>query len=344
MATMIRYGVLRAGEALRVLLALLTIASFSAEVWAQAGYVHELSGSVTSQAGTAPPAPIRAGDTFDAGAVFASGADGRVTLKFSDGQVLAVAPNSMVGIQQYHFDPRNVKASSVAIAIQGGAIRFVSGVIASENREAVRISAGESLFTIQRAGGIDFTLAVDAKGQEVGAATVAVGEIAARTANGPIVRIEAGQAVLLRPGAPPSSPIPIAAAPASIQAELAGLRSVALPSSAPVAVVPAARAVVAVTSARQAETAAAASPSNAQLQVSAQAAAELAATAAKASTAAAADLLAQVQSLESRLAALPATAAIAVPLAGSARTDIPSLPIVPIPPVIPPGRCIGSPC
>jgi hypothetical protein len=355
--------VLSTGVALRAWLAFLAVASFSAEVGAQAGIVHEVSGSVTFQEGSAAPVPARVGDTFAAGAAFASSGDSRVTLQFADGQVLAVAPNSSVRIQQYQFDPRNVRASNVAITIQSGAVRLVSGVIGRENPQAVRITAGESTVSISRPGGSDFTVVLDARGPEFGVAAVARGEIAVRTPDGPIVRIDTDQAVPWRPGTT-TAPIPIAAAPAVIQAELAGFRSLVLPPNNPIAVGPAAAAIAALAAARQVAAAAAASPENPELQATVQATAERAGSAVQQATAAAQDLLATVlasslgalpatpagleATLESRLAALPATAAGLEPLtiasAALARADFSTLPLVPLPPVIPPGRCIGSPC
>lgn len=228
MTTMIANRTVEPRVSLRVLL-LVLIASFAIHAWAQIGYVHALSGSATSQIGSAPPVPTKVGDTFEAGTLFATSGDGRATLKFADGQVLALAPSSRVRIQQYHFDPRNVKASSVAIGLQDGALRFVGGAIATENRDAVRISAGESIVSILRSGGIDLMVVVNTKGQEVGLAAVTLGEISLRTPYGPILRIEANQAVPWRPGTAPPPPVPIAAASAVIQAELAALLAIPIP-------------------------------------------------------------------------------------------------------------------
>ena len=214
--------------ALKALL-LVLVASFAIDAWAQAGYVHALSGSATSRIGSAPPVPTKVGNTFEAGTCFATSGNGSVTLKFADGQVLVLAPSTRACIQQYRFDPRNVKASSLAIGLQDGAMRFVGGAIATVNREAVRISAGESMVSILRSGGIDFMVVVNTKGQEVGLAAVTLGEVSVRTPYGPILRIDANQAVPWRPGTTPPPPIPIAAAPAVIQAELAALLAIPIP-------------------------------------------------------------------------------------------------------------------
>ena len=239
------------GVASRVLL-LVLIASFAIDAWAQVGYVHALSGSATSQRGSQRPVSTRVGDTFEAGTVFSTSGEGRLTLKFTDGQIVALGPGSIARVDQYRFDERNIKASSLAIGLQDGSLRLVGGAIATGNREAVRLSAGESRVSILRsAGGIDFTVMVNTKGQEVGVAAVTVGEVAVRTPYGPILRIEADQAVPWRPGATPRPPIPIAAAPAAVQAELAGLRSMLLPGNTPVAVDVAARAAVASASRQQ---------------------------------------------------------------------------------------------
>lgn len=245
---MIANRIVEPGVALRALL-LALIASFAIDAWAQVGYVHALSGSAASQRGSQQPVSAKVGDTFEVGTVFSTSGEGRLTLKFADGQIAVLGPGSIARVAQYRFDQRNIKASSLAIGLQDGSLRFVGGAIAMENREAVRISAGESMVSILRAGGIDFTVVVNTNGQEAGVAAVTLGEIAVRTPYGPILRIEADQAVPWRPGTTPPRPIPIAAMPAFIQAEFAGLRSMVLPGNAPVVIDVAKR--TAVASARQ---------------------------------------------------------------------------------------------
>jgi hypothetical protein len=229
---------------LGVFVLLAVLGSFSIDALAQAGYVHALSGTVFARDASAGRVLLKAGDTFAAGTFFDTGDSGRVVLKFADGQVLVLGPNSTARVDRYRYDPRSIKASSLAIGLVNGSMRFVAGAIAAENREAARVSAGESTIAILSGGGVDFTVVVDTRlSEEVGVAVVTAGEIAVHTPYGPVGRIEADQAVPWRPGRgglPP--PLPLAATPARIQAAVAALQLAALPSSAPVVVDSAARA------------------------------------------------------------------------------------------------------
>jgi len=226
---------------LRAALFVGALLSSSAGAWAQAGYVHAVSGSAVAQKTLGSPVTARAGDTFEAGTVFQTGAAGRLVLKFADGQLVVIGPNSSVRLDRYRFDPANLKVSNLAIGLRNGTMRIVTGAIAANNREAVRIAAGESLVTITKGGGADFTLVVDTTAQELGVAAVTMGEVAVRTPYGMITKIEAGEFGPWQPGRVPPRPMPFGAMPAVVHASVAGLWVVVLPANTPVQVDTAAR-------------------------------------------------------------------------------------------------------
>ena len=78
----------------------------------QAGYVHEITGNVRMQNGFGAAVAAKAGDTFVQGTSFETSANGRVVIKFEDGQLAALLPNTTLRIDQYTYDPRNARASS----------------------------------------------------------------------------------------------------------------------------------------------------------------------------------------------------------------------------------------
>lgn len=250
---------------------LLAFAAFSSAAWAQAGYVHEVSGTVSMQKPSTRATPAKVGDTFESETVFRTGIDGRVTLKFADGQIVALGADSTLRIGQYRFVANNIAQSTSTLALLKGEMRYVAGVIGAGNREGVRISAGESTVSILKPGGADFTVMVKNDGQEHGVVAVTLGEVAVRTPYGQINKIAMGQFVPWQPGRALPLPAPLAAAPAVIQAAERALLATALPSNTPVAIEPAARAAVAAAAANQAQAVASADPGSAQFRAGGQA-------------------------------------------------------------------------
>ncbi len=316
----------------------------------QIGFVDAVSNAVSVHSPAGRTVNASVGQTFPPGTSFNTGTEGSVVLKFADGQVVVLGPASVLSVDQYHFDPRDLKASSSALDLAAGAMRYVSGIIHAENRDGISISAGASLVDILSSGDADFNVVVRIKGreQEIGIAAVASGAISVHTPYGPISTIKPGEAVPWQPGQAPPLPEPLALAPADSQAAMAALSAAKLPDNAPVLVAAAASAAAAQSAADRAQAAASANPGNAQLRAAAQAAAERASAAAQAASDAAQAVAATV--FASTLAALPATAA------GPAQAQVPPAapvlppPAAPINPTVTPGggvitSCAGvSPC
>ena len=215
---------------------LLGLAMFSSGVWAQAGYVHGVSGVVSKmEQGSTKAAPVKAGDKFAAGTVFSTSVGGKVVLKFTDGQVVALSADSTLRVEQFHFDPGSRLQNRSTLEIVKGEMRFLAGIIGASNDQGVSIIAGESMIKILRQGGADFTVKVDPHPQEAGYAVVALGAISVRTPYGEITRIADGQYAPWRPGQTPPPPTPIAAAPAIVQAATAATWDAVLPPTTPIA-------------------------------------------------------------------------------------------------------------
>lgn len=322
-----------------------TLAQAASNEQKLAGYVDAASSNVSIRSATGKALNAGAGNTFEAGTTFTTGAEGRAVLKFADGQIVVLGPDSIFTIDQYQFDPRDVKAGRAALDLNIGVMRVVTGSIHAENRDATSIAAGASIISILSTGPADFTVAVDTKGKEAGVARVSVGEISVHTPYGPIDKIRVEQSNLWGPENTPDQPVAVGTSLGFVQAT-AALQLSGLPDDAPVAVAAAARAAAAVAEANRAQAAANADPSNTRLQAAAVAAAEAASTATQTANAASQAVAAAI--FASALTALPATAsgpaqtlvALAPPLA---------MPVAPISPTVTPGggvraTCTGSPC
>lgn len=307
-----------------------------------AGYVQAVSKAVSIKKAFGSTVAATLGSTFEAGSTFDTGDDGRVVLKFADGQLAVLGRGSALSVGRYRFDPGDVKASESALELARGAMRIVTGSIQEENRDGLSISAAASIVDILNPGPADFTVAVDTQNREIGIAQVSLGEIAVHTPYGPIGKIQPGQSRLWEPGKTAEARLSGADALALAKAAEA-LQLSGLPDNAPVAVAAAARAALAVAAAQTAQAAASADAQNARLQAEAKAAMELAGLAQDAEASASEALAAKI--LTAKLEILPP------PAAGQALALAPSGPaapiIVPIIPAVTPGAgggCLGSKC
>jgi FecR protein len=287
------------------------LAAFSTAAWAQVGYVHEISCTVSIQRPLSNPMTARVGDTFEPDTIFRTGMTGKTTLRFADGQIVVLGADTMFRVGQYRFDANNIGQSSSAMTLSKGEMRFVTGVVGDDHRDGIRITAGISTISILNAGGADFTVGINPDPREVGFAAVAFGEIGGRTPYGATGKVAPSQYVPWQPGRTLTFPAPVAAAPAVIQAATMGLFATVVPANAPVNVASAADA-----ARLTALPATAACPTQAEVPPGAG-----------------------ERSIADVLAALPATAA------GPANAS--GFPLAPILPPVTPGsggRCTGSVC
>lgn len=227
---MITSSLNRTARAFGAACTLLACCAFSTATWAQAGRVTATCGPVFMLTPSGGTIIAKVGDTYEPGTSFNTGSDGRVVITFTDGQNVALGPDSTFRITQYQFDANNIRASSSTAGLLSGTMRYVTGAIHLNNRRGVHISAGRSKVDILNAGMADFTLAVDTPAAAAGAATVSVGEIAMDTPSGRITGISAGQFSRWQPGAVPTPPAPLAAAPAVFQAAVAALQGTRSPT------------------------------------------------------------------------------------------------------------------
>ena len=295
--------------------AVLFAAAFAATGLASAapvGYVHEVKGDVTLRDAGKPPVKATAGDVFEQGANFTTGADGVVTLKFEDGQIAALSPNSQFIASTYVYDKKKIADSNVVFSLVRGGLRFISGAIATTSNSkfsirtptataGVRGTIGDIVIDV----GTGATLVVSSQGDVT------------FTSGGVTVTVPAGTQSFTAAGggAPSSAGVPVPPALAALAATARVLALLNTPAPSPVA---AAATGVAI----KAAAAAAANPGNAALQAEAARTAEVA----------------RIQTLAAADTALRAGAISNVnPLNPTVKTDI--LPIL-IPVPIP---CVPSP-
>lgn len=129
----------------RLVAGLLMVAALSTPGLAQAeiGRIKTVTGAATVVRGkaTAPAAP---GYQLLVSDVLTTGPNGRIGITFVDNSRFAVGPNSRVALSQFEFDDTTHKGRSLT-TVDRGTLAVVSGQIAKENKDAMRVRTPTSL-------------------------------------------------------------------------------------------------------------------------------------------------------------------------------------------------------
>jgi hypothetical protein len=88
--------------------------------------------------------PAKPGVTLQVSDVLQTGRDGRIGVTFIDNSRFAVGPNSRVALTQFEFDDTTHKGRSLT-TLDRGTLGVVSGQIAKENKDAMRVRTPTSL-------------------------------------------------------------------------------------------------------------------------------------------------------------------------------------------------------
>ena len=208
------------------LFALLLLLASSVALAAPAAYIHELQGEARASAKGQSRA-LQVGSTLDAGDEI-SVSKGFATLKFEDGQIVALQERARFTIVTYDYNKARVADSNVVLSLLTGGMRFLTGVIGGTRRDAIRLQASTATIGIR---GTDLILVVDAAGQVL--ATVQDG-VVSFTNQGVTAALNAGQGSIAPPNQPPATGRPVSQLPAAAIGAVAGLGQRTLPANNPV--------------------------------------------------------------------------------------------------------------
>lgn len=199
--------------------------SLAAPLFAQQGYVHEVSGNVTGQVGPAKPERVEKGMTISRNTTLSTGPGAYAVLKFEDGTVVLLKESTSFQVQSYSYQSKAPETAEAAFNLLRGGLRLITGLITSRNREALRVATPHVTIGIR---GTDFTaelvnpLFVGVESGAVllsnagGGLIVSAGQFASVVSNARIATII--QAAQLPPNAlvfpnvtlPPPTPLPAA--------------------------------------------------------------------------------------------------------------------------------------
>jgi hypothetical protein len=201
---------------------------------AQVGQVNGTSGQVSIRDAAGNEVPGKVGLIFEVGTRILTGNDGEVRMLFADGQIVTLSPNSEFRIADFRYDSRDLAASRATLNLVAGTMEYVSGAIHTGNPNGLRFSVGSSTeVRILSREVTSFVVQVDSNLPGAGSVAVVTGELSVQTTGG-AGRVAVDQFVRFQPGVAPANPLPLAAAPAVIQASVAASRPVARAATTPI--------------------------------------------------------------------------------------------------------------
>lgn len=188
---------------------------WSLSAWA-GGYVHDMAGSVSVAVGEGAARAAARNDAIASGAVITTGDKSHAVLKFEDGQVVVMQPNSTFQVREYRFEPKQVEKSNIAFTMLKGGMRFITGLIGQRNREAFRLATPNATIGIR---GTEF-MAVMANNSMY--SQVVTGSIGVTNSAGTAV-LTAGQTALTVSATALTTTIPAATVPAGTFTQLGAI-------------------------------------------------------------------------------------------------------------------------
>jgi hypothetical protein len=126
----------------------------SAPLFAQQGYVHDVSGNVFGHVGSGQPARVEKGQTLTANTTVTTEAKSYAVLKFEDGTVVLLKENTSFQVQAYSYNPKAPENANAVFNLLKGGLRMVTGLVTSRNRDAMRVATPLATIGIR---GTEFT-------------------------------------------------------------------------------------------------------------------------------------------------------------------------------------------
>lgn len=134
---------------------ILSIVSLGA--WANATTL-SVSGDVQVTPKGGSSTRLAEGQRVDKGTALKTGPNSGVTIRFDDGQMLALTSNSNLMIDEYRFNPHKPEEGGIITSLFRGGMRMVTGLIGKATPESVKTTTPVATIGIR---GTDFQLFID---------------------------------------------------------------------------------------------------------------------------------------------------------------------------------------
>ncbi len=122
--------------------------------WSRVGEITLVVGQFEIQRPTGPAQNLAKGDAIHEGDIIKTTANGHVHIRFIDGGLVSVRPNSVFTIHEFRFNPAQPATSVVRLSLERGEVRSISGQAAQEAKDRFRLNTPLVAIGVK---GTDFT-------------------------------------------------------------------------------------------------------------------------------------------------------------------------------------------
>lgn len=188
------------------------------------GVYQSVRGDVKAAAGAGALVSVARDQRIAPGTTVLTGPGAQAIIRFDDGHTVVLNENTEFRVNQYSFDRNRPQSDNIAVQLFKGALRSVSGLIASRSRTSFALIAPQATIGIR---GTDFMVAlVNPAYLSVLQGTIGVSNAAGSAA------FSAGATATVASSTTLASAIAVSALPASVASTFSNLSSVAIGAGA----------------------------------------------------------------------------------------------------------------
>ena len=101
---------------------------------------------------------VSKGMLIESGDTITTGSNGHVHIKFIDGALVSIRPNSRLTVENYIYDTKNPENNKVKFYLETGTVRSITGEAGKQNKKGFRMNTPQSAIGVR---GTDYTVNVD---------------------------------------------------------------------------------------------------------------------------------------------------------------------------------------
>jgi FecR protein len=180
---------------------------------AAGSHVYVVNGDVFVAQGKNAAHRVDGNEAIVSNTLVSTGKNSSALLKFEDGQVVTMQPNSSFRIREYRYDAKKIENSNIVFSMLRGGMRFATGLIGKLRKQAFRLATPNATIGIR---GTDFMVTMAGKSMY---SQVLNGKIAMTNAAG-LKIVGAGQSAVVASSSALASLVSASAIPAGTFSEL----------------------------------------------------------------------------------------------------------------------------